>query len=163
VENQKTLYEFSRAAVSAHCCAAALYIPKRGDNEMQRDFHDYHRGEIYFANLNPAFGHEQGGVRPVLILQNDVGNYYSPTVIVTAATRRCYKKPTQPTHVVLTDAEGLEPSLFILEFIRTIDKRRLFKYVGKLTEEQMQRIECALEKSFQLRKKDSRPLEMEAM
>jgi mRNA interferase MazF len=162
VENQKTLYEFSRAAVSAHCCAAALYIPKRGDNEMQRDFHDYHRGEIYFADLNPAFGHEQGGVRPVLILQNDVGNYYSPTIIVTAATRRLYKKPTQPTHVVLTDAEGLEPSLFMLECIRTIDKRRLYEYVGKLTDEQMQRIDTALRKSLRLREEDFLPLEMEA-
>lgn len=77
---------------------------------MENKFHDFHRGEIYFASLDPVYGHEQGGVRPVLVLQNDVGNYYSPTLIVTAATRRTFKKPTQPTHVVLEDAEGLDPS-----------------------------------------------------
>ena len=54
---------------------------------MDRDFKQYHRGEIYFANLNPAYGCEHGGIRPVLILQNDVGNFYSPTLIVTPATK----------------------------------------------------------------------------
>lgn len=111
---------------------------------MDNNFHDFHRGEIYFANLDPVYGHEQGGIRPVLILQNDVGNYYSPTVIVTAATRRTFKKPTQPTHVVLDDAEGLDPSLFMLEVIRTIDKRRVCGYVGRLTKEQMMRVNAAL-------------------
>ena len=62
---------------------------------MENKFHDFHRGEIYFASLDPVYGHEQGGTRPVLILQNDVGNFYSPTVIVTAATRRTFKKPTE--------------------------------------------------------------------
>ena len=82
---------------------------------MEHNFHDFHRGEIYYAALDPVYGHEQGGTRPVLVLQNDVGNYYSPTLIVTAATRRTFKKPSQPTHVVLDDAEGLDPSLFMLE------------------------------------------------
>lgn len=63
---------------------------------MEQNYHDYYRGEIYYADLNPIFGHEQGGVRPVLILQNDQGNYFSPTVIVTAATRRIFKKPVSP-------------------------------------------------------------------
>ena len=111
---------------------------------MENKFHDFHRGEIYFASLDPVYGHEQGGTRPVLILQNDVGNYYSPTVIVTAATRRTFKKPTQPTHVVLDDVEGLDPSLFMLEVIRTIDKRRVCGYVGRLTKEQMMRVNAAL-------------------
>lgn len=111
---------------------------------MERNFHDFHRGEIYYADLNPVTGHEQGGVRPVVIIQNDTGNYYSPTLIVAAVTRRTFKKPAQPTHVVLNDAEGLEPSLFMLEVIRTIDKRRVLSYVGKLTGEQMGQINAAL-------------------
>ena len=117
---------------------------------MEHNFHDYHRGEVYYADLNPVFGHEQGGTRPVLVLQNDVGNYYSPTLIVTAMTRRTFKKPSQPTHVVLDDAEGLDPSLFMLEVIRTIDKRRVRGYVGKLTEEQMEQIDAALRVSLRL-------------
>lgn len=125
-------------------------------------FHDYHRGEIYYADLNPVFGHEQGGIRPVLILQNDVGNYFSPTVIVTAATSRCCKKPSQPTHVMLEDAEGLAPSLFLLEQIRTVDKRRMREYVGKLTDEQMELIDQALRSSLQLSDEDYLPHEMEA-
>ena len=119
---------------------------------MERNFHDFHRGEVYYADLNPVFGHEQGGIRPVVILQNDTGNYYSPTLIVAAVTRRTFKKPSQPTHVVLDDAEGLEPSLFMLEVIRTIDKRRVRGYVGKLTGEQIGRINSALMKSVGLDK-----------
>ena len=111
---------------------------------MEHKFHDFHRGEVYYADLDPVYGHEQGGTRPVLVLQNDVGNYYSPTLIVTAATRKTFKKPTQPTHVVLDDAEGLTPSLFMSEVIRTIDKRRVRGYVGKLTGEQMEQIDAAL-------------------
>ena len=119
---------------------------------MERNFHDFHRGEVYYADLNPVFGHEQGGIRPVVILQNDTGNYYSPTLIVAAVTRRTFKKPSQPTHVVLDDAEGLEPSLFMLEVIRTIDKRRIQSYVGKLIGEQMGHINSALMKSVGLDK-----------
>ena len=129
----------------------------------QRGFHDYYRGEIYYADLNPVFGHEQGGVRPVLILQNDVGNYYSPTVIVTALTQRLQKKPKQRNHVVLGDIEGLEgESVFMLEYFRTLDKRRLKEYVGKLTEEQMGKIEEALKISLGLGPEDFLPREMEA-
>lgn len=129
---------------------------------MPNGFHDYHRGEIYFADLNPVYGHEQGGTRPVLVLQNDVGNYFCPTVIVTYATSRCYKKPSQPTHVVLDDIEGLAPSMFLLEQIRTIDKRRIRRYVGKLTEEQMAKIDQALRSSLQLSEDDFLPTELEA-
>ena len=129
---------------------------------MNKDFHDFHRGEIYYADLNPVYGHEQGGTRPVLVLQNDVGNYFSPTLIVTQATRRTHKKPSQPTHVVLTDVEGLEPSLFMLEQIRAIDKRRIRQYVGRLTDEQMAKIDAALRSSLQLRDEDFLPTEMEA-
>ena len=129
---------------------------------MEHNFHDFHRGEIYYADLEPVFGHEQGGTRPVLILQNDVGNYYSPTLIVTAITRRTFKKPSQPTHVVLDDAEGLAPSLFMLEVIRTIDKRRVRGYVGKLTEEQMEQIDAALRVSLRLDEDAFLPTELEA-
>ena len=128
---------------------------------MEQRFHDFHRGELYYADLDPVFGHEQGGTRPVLVLQNDVGNYYSPTLIVTAATRRTFKKPSQPTHVVLDDAEGLEPSLFMLEVIRTIDKRRVRSYVGRLTEEQMEQIDAALRVSLYLDEDASLPTELE--
>lgn len=160
----KTLYEFQGAAVlSAIAMRLSLYLSERRDvSTMEQNYHDFHRGELYYADLNPVFGHEQGGIRPVLVLQNDVGNYFSPTIIVTAATRRCYKKPTQPTHVVLEDVEGLEPSLFMLETIRTIDKRRVGNYIGKLTEEQMRKIDFALRSSLQLRDEDFLPLEMEA-
>ena len=111
---------------------------------MERNFHDFHRGEVYYADLDPVTGHEQGGIRPVLVIQNDTGNYHSPTIIVIAVTRRTFKKPKQPTHVVLDDAQGLAPSLFMSEVIRTIDKRRVQSYVGRLTGEQMRRVNAAL-------------------
>jgi len=111
---------------------------------MDRNFHDFHRGEVYYADLDPVTGHEQGGIRPVLVIQNDTGNYHSPTIIVIAVTRRTFKKPKQPTHVVLDDAQGLAPSLFMSEVIRTIDKRRVQSYVGRLTREQMRRVNAAL-------------------
>ena len=111
---------------------------------MERNFHDFHRGEVYYADLDPVIGHEQGGIRPVLIIQNDTGNYHSPTIIVIAVTRRTFKKPKQPTHVVLDDAQGLAPSLFMSEVVRTIDKRRVQSYVGRLTREQMKRVNAAL-------------------
>ena len=111
---------------------------------MERNFHDFHRGEVYYADLDPVTGHEQGGIRPVLVIQNDTGNYHSPTIIVIAVTRRTFKKPKQPTHVVLDDAQGLAPSLFMSEVIRTIDKRRVQSYVGRLTREQMRRVNTAL-------------------
>lgn len=111
---------------------------------MDRNFHDFHRGEVYYADLDPVIGHEQGGIRPVLVIQNDTGNYHSPTIIVIAVTRRTLKKPKQPTHVVLDDAQGLAPSLFMSEVVRTIDKRRVQSYVGRLTREQMRRVNAAL-------------------
>ena len=89
--------------------------------------------------------------------------FYSPTVIVTALTKRLQKKPKQRTHVVLGDIEGLEgESVFMLEYFRTLDKRRLKEYVGKLTEEQMGKIEEALKISLGLGPEDFLPREMEA-
>ena len=129
---------------------------------MNQNFHDFYRGEIYYAYLEPSFGHEQGGTRPVLILQNDVGNYYSPTLIVTAATTQKRKKP-MPTHVELAGVEGLpDTSVFMLEVLRTIDKRRIRSYAGKLTPEQMDKIDAALRVSLRLGEDAYLPTEVEA-
>lgn len=109
------------------------------------------RGDIFYANLNPVIGSEQGGIRPVLILQNDIGNKYSPTTIVAAITSRI-KKAKLPTHVELSSAKyNLEKdSVILLEQIRTIDKRRLKEKITHLDEETMLRINAALEISLGL-------------
>ena len=129
---------------------------------MNQNFHDFYRGEIYYAYLEPSFGHEQGGTRPVLILQNDVGNYYSLTLIVTAATTQKRKKP-MPTHVELAGVEGLpDTSVFMLEVLRTIDKQRIRSYAGKLTPAQMDKIDAALRVSLRLGEDAYFPTEVEA-
>ena len=129
---------------------------------MNQNFHDFYRGEIYYAYLEPSFGHEQGGTRPVLILQNDVGNYYSLTLIVTAATTQKRKKP-MPTHVELAGVEGLpDTSVFMLEVLRTIDKQRIRSYAGKLTPAQMDKIDAALRISLRLGEDTYLPTEVEA-
>ena len=105
------------------------------------------RGEIYYADLSPAVGSEQGGIRPVLILQNDTGNRHSPTTIVAAITSR-EKKAALPTHVDIT-AVGLKTkSTVLLEQIRTIDKNRLAEYVGRLDKETMGKVDHAIITSF---------------
>ncbi len=101
------------------------------------------RGEIYYANLDPVVGSEQGGERPVVILQNNRGNRYSPTVVVAAITSRLLKK-NLPTHVRLEKTCLAEDSLVLLEQIRTIDKSRLLGYVGVLSDADMERINIAL-------------------
>lgn len=103
-----------------------------------------YRGDIYLANLNPYKGSEQGGKRPVIIIQNDVGNHYSPTVIVTAVTSRFFKKRALPTHVPLDNEELEKNSLALLEQIRTIDKSRLIRKIGRVTEETMKEIDRAI-------------------
>jgi len=103
------------------------------------------RGEIYRADLDPVIGSEQGGVRPVLIIQNDVGNRHSPTVIVAAITGRM-NKPPLPTHVpVLPEESGLKrPSVILLEQVRTLEKQRLQRRLGKVIPEVMERVDRAL-------------------
>ena len=103
------------------------------------------RGDVYQANLDPVIGSEQGGVRPVVIIQNDRGNRYSPTVIVAALTTR-RKKPQLPVHVLLTRAEsGLqEDSIVLTEQVRTLEKTRLTRYLGTVTAQAMKRIDRAL-------------------
>lgn len=105
---------------------------------------NYKRGELYYADLSPVIGSEQGGVRPVLILQNDVGNRYSPTVIVCAITSKITKAKL-PTHVELSAGQfGLiKNSVALLEQLRTLDKRRLKTKVGELNEQAMRKIERA--------------------
>ncbi|MBU7008419.1 type II toxin-antitoxin system PemK/MazF family toxin [Phosphitispora fastidiosa] len=109
------------------------------------------RGEIYFADLSPVVGSEQGGTRPVLVLQNDIGNQYSPTTIVAAITSQI-SKAKLPTHVEVTaKSSGLEKdSVILLEQIRTIDKSRLKEKVTTLNEEIMEKIAQAMEISLGL-------------
>lgn len=104
----------------------------------------YKRGEIYYADLSPVIGSEQGGVRPVLIIQNDVGNKFSPTVIVCAVTSRITKAKL-PTHVeVPSGTFGLnKDSVILLEQMRTLDKRRLKARVGEVDSAAMRKIERA--------------------
>jgi mRNA interferase MazF len=109
------------------------------------------RGDIYYADLSPVVGSEQGGIRPVLIVQNDVGNKFSPTVIAAAITSQ-REKSKLPTHIELKSREcGLSrDSVVLLEQIRTIDKKRLKEKMGRLDEEAMSQINQALSVSFGL-------------
>ena len=109
------------------------------------------RGEIYYADLSPVVGSEQGSVRPVLIVQNDVGNKHSPTVIAAAITSQ-REKAKLPTHIELRAAScGLSrDSVVLLEQIRTIDKRRLKERMGELDAPSMSQVNNALEISFGL-------------
>jgi mRNA interferase MazF len=103
------------------------------------------RGELYYADLSPVIGSEQGGVRPVLIVQNDVGNKYSPTIIAAAVTSKI-NKAKLPTHIELSAIEyGLiKDSVVLLEQIRTIDKRRLKERIGELPQNTMTKVDNAL-------------------
>lgn len=109
------------------------------------------RGEIYYADLSPVIGSEQGGVRPVLIVQNDVGNKYSPTVIAAAITSQ-HEKAKMPTHIDLSaDCCGLsKDSIVLLEQVRTIDKQRLKEKMGTIDSAAMNRVDKALSVSFGL-------------
>ncbi len=109
------------------------------------------RGEIYYADLSPVVGSEQGGIRPVLIVQNDVGNRHSPTVIAAAITSRL-DKAKLPTHISLEAAScGLQKdSIVLLEQIRTLDKKRLKDRMGSLDSSAMNRVDNALSISFGL-------------
>ena len=109
------------------------------------------RGDIYYADLSPVVGSEQGGVRPVLIVQNDIGNKYSPTVIAAAITSRM-DKTNLPTHIEIDAREcGLsKDSVVLLEQVRTIDKQRLREKMGALDNNDMTKVNQALNVSFGL-------------
>lgn len=107
-----------------------------------RDDWKYRRGDVYLADLNPVLGAEIGGIRPVLVLQNDAGNYFDPTLIIAPMTSKIEKKSGQPTHYLLKNVRGLpRPSMVILEQLKTLDKRRIIKYMGKASNYQMSLIE----------------------
>lgn len=98
----------------------------------------------YYADLNPVVGSEQGGIRPVLVIQNDVGNHFSPTVVAAAITSRKAKN-SLPTHILLENVPGLAPtSLLLLEQLRTIDRKRLRGYIGRISKEKMLEVDAAL-------------------
>ena len=107
-----------------------------------------HRGELFYCDLGTTLGSEQGGIRPVLILQNDVGNRFSPTTIVAPLTTKL-GKVVLPTHVLIKQQQGLtSDSIVLLEQIRTIDKNRLRGYVGSLDKATMSVIDLAVETSM---------------
>lgn len=110
---------------------------------------DVKRNDIYYADLNPIKGSEQGGIRPVLILQNDIGNRFSPTTIIAAITSQ-KAKAKLPTHVEIQIAGLPKDSIVLLEQIRTIDKTRLFTYVGNIGTEIAEEINKALAISLAL-------------
>lgn len=102
------------------------------------------RGDLFYADLNPVIGSEQGGIRPVLVIQNDVGNHFSPTVVAAAITSRKAKN-SLPTHILLENVPGLAPtSLLLLEQLRTIDRKRLRGYIGRISKEKMLEVDAAL-------------------
>lgn len=123
---------------------------------MKQDFRGVNnvlvrRGDIFYADLNPVVGSEQGGIRPVLVVQNDVGNKYSPTVIIAAITSQI-DKAKLPTHVELQSKDyGLEKdSVILLEQLRTIDKRRLKEKITILDQDIMKKVDEALKVSLGL-------------
>ncbi len=102
------------------------------------------RGDIYYADLSPVIGSEQGGIRPVLVIQNDVGNKYSPTVIAAAITSQL-NKARLPTHIELDTTTGLpKDSVVLTEQLRTLDKQRLKDKIGALNPDAMRKVNNAL-------------------
>ena len=111
----------------------------------------FRRGEIYFADLDPHYGSEQGGKRPVIVIQNNTGNKFAPTVIVAAVTSKVTKKPNQPTHVLIDRNPAFSrPSMVLLEQIFTIDKERIQRLLGQATPDEMYQINEALMNSLDL-------------
>lgn len=109
------------------------------------------RGQIYYADLSPVVGSEQGGYRPVLIIQNDMGNRYSPTTIAAIITSR-HTKADLPTHIWLNDECGLpKESMVECEQVRTLDKKRLKDFMGQVSEEVLAEIDKGLKISFALK------------
>jgi mRNA interferase MazF len=130
-------------------------------NDFQRSVsnvdNSVRRGDIYYADLSPVVGSEQGGVRPVLVIQNDTGNRHSPTIIAAAITSQM-NKAKLPTHIELigTDCGLTRDSVVLLEQIRTLDKRRLREKMGHLDEERMAEVDWAIAVSFGLQSRNAR-------
>ena len=123
-------------------------LPPLRDSVAGQKYHCacfFRRGDIYMADLSPVCGSEQGGVRPVVVIQNNIGNHHSPTLIVATITTKTRKKTKQPTHYLMRDNPALaHPSVVLLEQIRTIDKQRVERYLGKATRKEMFGINAAL-------------------
>ncbi len=114
-------------------------------------YNNYHRGDIYYAYLGHGTGSEQSGYRPVVIIQNNMGNKYSSTVIVAAITTRIKPNDSLPTHCFIKSGGVLkEPSVILLEQIRTIDKLRLTKYIGRIEHHYIEQINYSLKVSLGL-------------
>ena len=125
--------------------------------EIERHMKKIKKGDIYLADMDPAIGSEQGGVRPVLIIQNNKGNRYSPTTIVACLTSRVHTKANLPTHYLLPEDIGLKyPSMVMLEQIFTIDKTRLIKWITRIPKTDMYRIEMQIRRSFDMRNRRKR-------
>ncbi len=115
------------------------------------------RGDIFYAELNPVIGSEQGGTRPVLIISNNTGNRHSPTVIIAPITSRTHTKAKLPTHTEVQDFDKLDKdSIILLEQIRTIDKQRLKQYMGMIPDNIMARVDKALAISISLNNRPDR-------
>lgn len=110
----------------------------------------FQRGDIFFTRFDNAIGSEQSGNRPAVVLQNDVGNFYSPTLIVATLTSKAAKKHTQPTHCLLVNEFLSVPSIVQAEQIFTVDKSRVLKFLGHLTPEEMSRVDDAVRASLAL-------------
>ena len=109
------------------------------------------KGDIYYASLDPIVGSEQNGTRPVVIIQNDIGNKYSPTVLVAPLTSRVKSKPHLPTHVLVKSEHIKHNSIVLLEQIRVLDKSRLISYVDTLTKEEIKKLDIGIIKSFNIK------------
>ena len=142
-------------------CFLALRNIERNERKERRNRMKenwiYRRDDVYLANLDPYIGSEQGGTRPVVVLQNDVGNRYAPTLIVATVTSRTEKKRYQPTHVLIAHNTAFEkPSVVQLEQIFTIDKSRIQRFLGQTTRNEMRRIEEGLMNSLEINEWDRR-------
>lgn len=108
-------------------------------------------GDIFYANLNPTIGSEQDGVRPVLVVQNNKGNRFSPTIVIIPITSNLSKSHL-PTHVILKNTKGLErESIALIEQIRTLDKKRLIRKITSVSNEDLERVKDAIKKNLSIR------------
>ena len=133
--------------------AALTYLFKgcRKETYRMNENWDYLRGDVYLADLGQHYGSEQGGKRPVLLIQNNVGNRYGPTLIVAPITSRFWKKVEQPTHCRLDGLIFLRgPSVVLAEQIITIDKCRVQKFLGRVNDSQLHDVNTALQISLDL-------------
>ena len=138
------LAAWNTPATSVHAIIRLfLWIPRIQNWKFQR-------GDIFFTRFDNATGSEQSGNRPAVVLQNDVGNFYSPTLIVATLTSKAAKKYTQPTHCLLVNEFLSVPSIVQAEQIFTVDKSRVLKYLGHLTPEEMSRVDDAVRASLAL-------------